>query len=304
MRDLDMTSLRLYVAVCEARSIAHAAREANMVGSAISKRLAQLEDTVGARLLVRKRHGVEPTAAGETLLEHARAILASNARIERDMAAYASGIRGQVRVLATSSVLAESLADDIAAFLQQPQHADIRIDLEERLSTGVVRDIRDGVASLGVCWDAADFTGLQALPYRHDHLAVVTPPGHPLSRHERVRFADTLAFEHVSMPTASAVLTLLQRAARDSGQTLRHRVTVSNFDSAFRVVRAGLAISVAPTEVAAPYALAHGLSVVPLDEPWARRRFALCVRDQSQLPVAARLLVEHLRQAGAAEDAG
>lgn len=301
MRDLDITSLRLFAAVCEARSIARAARDANIVGSAISKRLAQLEDAVGTQLLVRRRHGVEVTAAGATLLEHARAILASNARIERDMAAYAQGVRGQVRVLATSSALAESLADDIAAFLQQPQHGDIRIDLEERLSTGVVRDVREGVASLGVCWDAADFTGLQTLPYRHDHLAVVTPADHALARRRRVRFADTLAYEHVSMPTASAVLTLLQRAAQASGQPLRHRVTVSNFDSAFRVVRAGLAISVAPAEVAAPYAQAHGLSVVPLDEPWARRRFALCMRDAGQLSVAASLLLEHLRAAAQAE---
>jgi DNA-binding transcriptional LysR family regulator len=85
------------------------------VGSAISKRLAQLEETVGTPLLVRRRHGVEPTPAGETLLEHARTMLASADRIEQDMAAYVSGVRGQVRLLATASVMAESLADDVAA---------------------------------------------------------------------------------------------------------------------------------------------------------------------------------------------
>ena len=111
MRDLDLTSLRLFVAVCDTRNIARAAEQQALVGSAISKRLAALEDAVGTALLVRRRRGVEPTPAGETLLEHAREILANHARIERDMAAYAAGVRGQVRILATASAIAESLAD-------------------------------------------------------------------------------------------------------------------------------------------------------------------------------------------------
>ena len=53
MRDLDLTTLRLFVAVCEQRSIAAAGLQQAMVGSAISKRLAQLEYQVGTALPVR-----------------------------------------------------------------------------------------------------------------------------------------------------------------------------------------------------------------------------------------------------------
>ena len=85
MRDLDLTTLRLFVTVCETGNMRRAADEASMVASAVSKRLAQLEDTVGAQLLLRKRHGVAPTPAGETLLQHARSMLMSARLIERDM---------------------------------------------------------------------------------------------------------------------------------------------------------------------------------------------------------------------------
>src|SRR5207253_7866878 len=88
LRDLDLTTLRLFVSVCEHGNIARAGERANIVGSAISKRLAQLEDQVGTALLVRKRHGVVPTPAGHTLLEHARGMLDGAARIERDMQSY------------------------------------------------------------------------------------------------------------------------------------------------------------------------------------------------------------------------
>ena len=161
MRDLDLQTLRLFAAVCDQRSIARVAEQESIVGSAISKRLAQLEDTVGTPLLLRKRRGVVPTPAGETLLEHARTMLASVGQIERDMAAYATGTRGHVRMLVTASVMAESLADDVAAFLQDPAHRSIQISMEERVSPDVVQGIREGSASIGICWDAADLSGLQ-----------------------------------------------------------------------------------------------------------------------------------------------
>ena len=294
MRDLDFTTLRLFVSVCDTGSIARAGEKANIVGSAISKRLAQLEETAGTPLLMRKRHGVAPTEAGQTLLEHARAMLASAALIERDMGAFAAGVRGQVRILASASALAESLADDVASFLETPAHRSIRVDMEERVSPEIVRGIRDGEASLGVCWDAADIGSLQARPYRSDHLCMVVPRGHPLASRRKLRFEETLDYEHVSLPVNSAVQVMVQRAAAQLGRAVRQRVIVTNFEAALRVVRAGLAISLVPRQVAEIYAQASGLRIIPLAEPWARRRFIVCYRDTASLSPAAQLLADHL----------
>lgn len=294
MRDLDLTTLRLFVSVCETGNIARAGEKANIVGSAISKRLAQLEHQVGTPLLVRKRHGVVPTPAGQTLLEHARGMLDGAARIERDMQNYVAGARGQVRIFASVSAMTESLADDVASFLHKGAHRNIRVDLEERVSPEIVRGVREGLASLGVCWDATDHSGLQVRPYRRDTLCVVVPARHPLAGKRKVRFADTLDFEHVSLPVNSAVQLMLQRHAAALGRTVNHRVVVTNFEAALRVVHAGLAISLVPREVAASAAAGLGLRLLPLAEPWAERRFILCYRDAASLTPAAQLLVEHL----------
>ena len=294
MRDLDLTSLRLFVTVCDTGNMSRAAEKANMVASAVSKRLAQLEATVGASLLTRRKHGVVPTPAGETLLEHARSMLLSASRIERDMASHAAGIQGRVNVLATASVMAESLTDEIAEFLKKPEHQNIQIDLEERISPEVVRGIREGVASIGICWDAAETGLLHTRTYRHDHLSVAVPQGHPLCGLPAVRFADTLAFEHVIMPVNSAVEVMLQREASLLGQRLQHRVIVTNFEAALRVVRAGLAIALVPREVTILYAQAYGREVLPLHENWSRRRFILCHRGEDQLSPAAQLLLNNL----------
>jgi DNA-binding transcriptional LysR family regulator len=300
LRDLDLTSLRLFVSVCETGNIARAGERASIVGSAISKRLAQLEDQLGTPLLVRKRHGVVPTAAGLTLLEHARHMLDSAARIESDMQNYAAGARGQVRVFASVSAMTESLADDVAAFLQLPAHRNIQVDMEERVSPEIVRGVREGHASLGVCWDAADLGALHSRPYRTDRLSIVVPPGHPLAARKSLRFVDTLDYEHVSLPVNSAVQVMLARVAAQAGRTIRHRVVVNNFEAALRVVRAGLAISLVPQEVTELQVAAYGLRVIPLREPWAQRRFIVCFRDPNSLTPAAQLLVEHLASQHAA----
>lgn len=294
MRDLDLTTLRLFVSVCELGNIARAGEQASIVGSAISKRLAQLENQLGTTLLVRKRHGVVPTAAGETLLEHARAMLDSAARIDIDMQTFTGGARGHVRVLASVSAMSEALAEDVATFLKQPAHKAILVDLEERVSPEIVRGVREGMASLGVCWDAAELGTLQSRPYRQDHLCIVVPQDHPLAGRKTIRFEQTLDYEHVSLPVNSAVQVMLQRHAARLGRTLRQRVVVSSFEAALRVVRAGLAISLVPREVAEGQAEAYGLRIVPLAEPWAERRFIICFRDAQALSPAAQLLLDHL----------
>jgi DNA-binding transcriptional LysR family regulator len=294
LRDLDLTTLRLFVSVCETGNIARAGEKASIVGSAISKRLAQLEDQVGTPLLLRRRHGVVPTAAGQTLLEHARGMLDGAARIARDMETYASGGRGQVRILASVSAMTESLADDVAAFLRRPAHRNIHVDMEERVSPEIVRGVREGLASIGVCWDATDHTGLQCLPYRRDTLCVAVPARHPLAACKSVRFEHTLDYEHVSLPVNSAVQVMLQRHAAQLGKAVQHRVIVTNFEAALRVVRAGLAISLVPREVAEGPAGTLGLRLVPLAEDWAERRFIVCYREAASLTPAAQALVEHL----------
>ncbi|CAL8478704.1 MULTISPECIES: LysR family transcriptional regulator [Caballeronia] len=294
MRDIDLKTLRLFVTVCEHQNIARAAQESHIEPSAISKRIAQLETSLGVPLLSRSRRGVEPTPAGIALLEHARSVLFTMERIANDVAAFGGGLMGRVSICASASAIAEALLDDIASFMREPANQNIKVDVEERLSHDLVRQLREGVASVGVCWDSVDLRGLQHRAYRHDRLALAVPADHPFAGRPSVSFEESLDFEHVGLPPATAVHTMLQRAAAQAGKTMSYRVIVSSFDAAFRVVAAGLGISVVPMEVAGTYRQALGVEAVPLSDAFAKRRFVVCFRDFEALQPAARRLVEHL----------
>ena len=294
MRDLDLKTLRLLVAVCDSGNMKSAAAQEHIEPSAISKRIAQLEDTLGTPVLVRGRRGAVPTPAGRALLEHARTLMFTLDRIEADMAAFKGGVKGQVRVAASASAIAESLLDDLAAFMREPLHQDIKVDLEERFSKDIVAQVREGTVSLGVCWGNIDFGGLEYRPYRHDELALAVPLEHPLARHEAVWFEDTLAYDHVGLQPSSAVYTMLHRAAAKAGRSMSYRVVVSNFDAAFRVVGANLGISVVPLQVSQMYVSAGQVRMVRLLNEWARREFAVCFRRHGDLTPAAARLVDYL----------
>ncbi len=293
----DMTTLRLFVAVCETRNFAHAAQRQHLVGSAVSKRMAALEAQVNTPLFVRQRHGVTPTPAGETFLEYARTILTEAHKAEQALVAYSSGLRGHVRVLATASVMSESLADDIVRFMGEPAHAGIKVDVEERFSPDVARGVREGHASLGITWDNVDLQGLETTLYRVDHLGIVVPRSHSLHRRKQVAFEETLPWEQVSLPSTSAVQVLLERTATACGQPFKSRAMVSNFEAGLRMTRAGLAICVAPREIFQATPNLTNLRWVALADAWATRRFLLCFKKGEQLSAAARQLKQHL-QAG------
>jgi len=296
-RLFDPVTLQLFVAVCDERNIGRAAEREAIVPSAISKRIAALEDELGVALLVRGRRGIEPTPAGEVLLRQARDILSSMERAHAELAEFAGGVVGNVRVLASLSVLAELLPDDVARFLAE--HGSVRVSLEERVSSEIVRGVREGRADFGVCWDAANPEGLDRVDYRCDRLGVLVHPDHPLAGRAQLAFADTLAFDHVDVLHGGTVQIMLQRHAAIAGQSLRYRVQVSTLDAAMRIVAANLAIAVVPREVVGASAQTLGLRLIPLTDAWARRRFVICTRPDVPLSATVRLLVSFLRERAA-----
>ena len=85
-RQIDLTSLQLFVAVCESGSIGRAAEREFIAASAISKRLSDLEGALGTTLLHRHTRGVRLTPAGEGLLHHARAVLFGLEKMQIELA--------------------------------------------------------------------------------------------------------------------------------------------------------------------------------------------------------------------------
>ena len=288
----DLQTLRAFISIAEEGSISRAALRENMVPSALSKRIADLESACGTPLLARHRRGVEVTQAGVELVAHARRVLDELRGLDATLDEFRTGVRGHIRLLANTSSISQFLPGDLAGFLAH--HPTVKIDLEERNSAEIEARILSGEADLGVMVSAPPTEGLEARPYRCDELCVMLPPGHALCALQTLRFADTLGFDHVGLPRGSALCEMLLRAAADAGQPLKLRIQSTGYDGLRRMVASGLGIGVLPAGSVLPYLAADRIEARPLDEAWARRDLVLVSRPRALLTRVARKLASFL----------
>jgi DNA-binding transcriptional LysR family regulator len=298
-RRIDLTSLQLFVAVCELGSIGKAAEREYIAASAVSKRLSDLEATLDTALLYRHTRGVDLTPAGESLLHHARSVLFSLEKMQAELSEYADGVRGHVRMHASISAVVQFLPEDLGRFVRE--HPQVKIDLEEHLSTEVLRAVQEGTADLGICNTAVLTPGhsLQTQPYRRDRLVLIVPRGHPFAGRGEIAFEDTLDEDHVGLHSNSSIQLAMRDAAAARGRALRLRIHVTGLDAMCRMIHNGLGVGVMPQRA---FELMHGvgeLECVRLTDAWADRRIDLVARDFSTLPVTSRLLAQHLAAAPA-----
>ena len=291
----DLADLSLFRHVVEAGSITHGAERAHLALAAASTRIRNMEEALGAALLVRGRAGVTPTQAGRTLLQHARAILRQAERLREDLSAYAGGLAGQIRVLSNTNALTEFLPEALSSFLATHPH--VSIDLEERLSDEVVGLIAEGVGDLGIVAATVDASALETYPFRKDRFVLVVARDHPLAERQKIAFAQVLDHDFVGLDRASAIQRFVADKAARAGQPLRLRVQLRSFDAVCRLVECNVGIGIVPESTVRRVSKSMAITAVTLTDAWAVRDLTICVRSFDELPPYARQLVEHLRKA-------
>ncbi|MFC6337271.1 LysR family transcriptional regulator [Pseudomonas sp. CCM 7891] len=294
VRRLDLITLQLFVAVHEEGTLTRAAAREAIAVSAASKRLMELEQVLGMSLFVRKAKGMSLTAAGETLLHHGRQMLFNVEKMGQELGEHSHGLRGYVRMLANLSAIIQFLPEDLRDF--SALHPQVKTDLEERPSKGVVQGVLDGVADLGICSCDTDTKGLPSVTYRRDKLVVLMPADHPLRGREQLAFAETLGSDYVGLHSASSINMRTHAAAREAGKLLHLRIHVPGFDAMCRMVQANMGIGILPQKAYELFGRSLGLHAVPLTDEWADRRLIVVVRDEARLSPVSRLLFEYLQE--------
>jgi len=290
----DFTDLQLVVNVATAQSMTKGAERSFLSLPAASGRVKNLEQRLGTQIFYRSSQGVTLTPAGDAFLRHARIVMRQLEHLRGDMQEFASGIKGLVKICANTTAMNEFMPNILARYLAA--HADVNIELRERLSHQVVKAVLDGAADIGITAAQAQDRGLEFLPYRSDHLVLVTREDHPLARSESVDFEETLEHGYVGLAESSAIHAFLLQAAEELGRALRFRVEVSNFEAVCRMVSAGVGLGVIPRTAALRYAKDLPIRIIDLKNPWAVRRLHICVRELDRLPVFAQQLVQLMLQ--------
>ncbi|MGH8448282.1 LysR family transcriptional regulator [Pseudomonas sp.] len=283
--------MRLFCQVMESGSFTAAAEQLGLSKQFVSRRLIQLEDRLGVRLLNRSTRRLDVTPLGQSYYESALRLLSEVEQVEQGIAGQNSDPRGTIRLSAPLSFAMAHLGCLLPLFLQRHPHVSVEVDLSDRpvdligegydlvLRIGTLEDstlIARRIASIQRVYCASpEYLALRGTPLKPEDLAAhdCLPYGHGRQVQWRFQVKGKLQSLNVS-----------GRMRVNNGELLR--------DTAI----AGLGVTYLPNFIVAD-ALKDGRLVTLLDEyaPEALTLSAVYPQHrQSSRPVQA--LVEFLRE--------
>jgi DNA-binding transcriptional LysR family regulator len=190
--DLDLRKVRYFVAVAEQGSFGRAAETLHIAQPVLSRQIRALEQELKVRLLERDTRGTRLTAAGEALLDDARALLpaadAAQRRV-RDAAGQRTFTVGFMPGVIITPIVREL----------SRRHPEVSVEVFRSDWRNQADVIRDGQVDVGYLRLPADVRGLAVEPLFTEPRAVMLPADHPLAGKETVSVAD-LAAEHLLQP--------------------------------------------------------------------------------------------------------
>jgi DNA-binding transcriptional LysR family regulator len=127
-----LTAMDAFVRVVDAGSFSGAAKQLRVGQPAVSKAIAQLEERLGVRLLLRSTHGLTPTDAGRNFYERARRAIEEADEAELAARGAAGTLSGRLRICGPLTFTRLHVMPSLSTFLAEHPALDIDVVLDDR----------------------------------------------------------------------------------------------------------------------------------------------------------------------------
>jgi DNA-binding transcriptional LysR family regulator len=256
-----LLAIETFVRVVETGSFSAAARIQNIGQPAVSKAIAQLEDWLGVRLLLRSTRGLRPTEAGMSFYERARRTIEEADEAVLAARGAAAGLSGRVRVSAAVCFARIHIVPRLPAFLAT--HPDLEIDLllDDR-NVDLVEEGIDVALRMGALTDP----NMMSRKIAERRRLVMATPAY-FERHGKPQAPDELIGHQAVIYTRDngGKAFTFQRGNQEASVTLSGRVRISATEGLRAAVFASLGLTVA-SEFAFTPELQSGEVVTALDD--------------------------------------
>jgi len=190
---VDADGLKTFLAVHRTQSFSKAAHALHRTQPAISRRVSQLEEALGATLFERGSVPLVLSQAGRVLLPYAERALAALQDAEHAVRNLSGANAGPVSIAVVGTLAGRDLSSVLRRFAER--HPDVRIELRTARSAEVSVFVRRGEATLGIRYDHDRSADLDSTLLGAEPLLVACAPDHPLAG-RTIRSLAQLADEH------------------------------------------------------------------------------------------------------------
>lgn len=202
---------RYFLAAVERGSLRSAAAQCGVSQPAIGQQIALLEEELDVVLLTRSRHGVQPTPAGQALLEPLSRLVAAEEAVRESAMESGSVYRGRVQIGGVS-VAAETIIAPVVGRLRE-HHPGLRFTVREGASADIEAAVLDGGLDFGVITmpESPAATGLHRVPLVSAPVGVHARSDHPLAGRGHVHWHDLETWPIVTMRAGTVMWEMLHR---------------------------------------------------------------------------------------------
>ena len=184
-----LRQLEYFVAVAETGSISSAAAVCHVSQPGLSLALGQLEESLGVKLVVRSRSkGTTLTAAGSTLIEHARALLADAGQIQKEAERESGGVVGRLSVGCYTTLAPSLIPTMLEGFGRS--YPGVALDFIERPQPELQEMLRNGTIELALLYAHQLGSDLSSILVQRYHPYILLPADHRLAKQSTVNLID------------------------------------------------------------------------------------------------------------------
>jgi len=264
-----LAAIEIFVRVIDTGSFSAAARYQGVGQPAVSKAVAQLEDWLGVRLLLRSTRSLAPTEAGRNFYDHAKRTVEEADEAVRAARGAAVGLSGRLRVSAPVCFARLHVIPKLPDFLASHPQLDLDLRLDER-NVDLVDEGIDVALRMG---DLPDSSMLVRRIGQARRLVIATPAY--LERHGTPTSPDDLQGHQLVIYTHDGVgeACTFRRGAVETTIVPRGRISITASEGVRAAVLADIGLTVASEWSFTPE-LASG-TVVPVMVDWVLAPIAL-----------------------------
>lgn len=286
--NISLRQLRAFLAVARHQHFRRAADSLHLSQPAVSRYVADLEDELGIRLFDRTTREVVPTDAGRYLESAISRVLDELEGVLSHVHSESERKRGKVHVASvptlSASLMPRCIADCAA------RYPELTIQLHDQAQTLVLDSVRGGEVDFGVAVDPPETGEFDTELLLHDPFVLVCRPDHPLAQLDRVPWRKLHGQPLILLDYSSGSRRLIDHALASRHIEANIVQQTGHTLTAFRMVEAGLGVSVSPALSPPPPTLVTR----PLT-PHESRDVVLIRRRQRSLSPLATLVWESLR---------
>jgi DNA-binding transcriptional LysR family regulator len=245
MISLSIDHLRAFIAVVEENGFSNAAATLHLSQSAVSMQVRLLEERIGATLFDRSKRPPQLTQVGRTVLEFGKQLVSTTGDLERYLQEFSSGISGEVRVGAISSISAYLLVPIVFQLLRNSPNLKLSILTQSR---SLIYDaVRHSAIDFAIVLSDEKPENLAVNVLRRERLCFAVSSKHFLRSKKAVTIKDLRTEPFVHSLEGREYTKMVERLLERAGlKDVKVAMRVSNWESIQEAARTGVGVAVLP----------------------------------------------------------